>query len=89
MVYEQPVVNEFEDLKIPVLLIIGQLDRTVVGKNLLSEADKNKYGQYPELGKQTKEKILNSKLIELNGVGHIPHIQDISLFRTAVENFLK
>jgi len=89
MIYEQPVCYEFKHLKIPVLLIIGQLDRTVVGKNLLNEDGKNKHGQYPSLGKQTRKKISGSKLIELNGIGHIPHIQDLKGFQKLVVDFLK
>ncbi len=37
MIYEQPVVYEFKNITQPALLIIGQEDRTVVGKNLLSK----------------------------------------------------
>lgn len=40
MIYEQPVCYEFDKLKLPTLLVIGQADRTVVGKDKLSEADK-------------------------------------------------
>lgn len=32
MIYEQPVCHEFGDLKAKTLLVIGQSDRTVVGK---------------------------------------------------------
>lgn len=89
MIYEQPVCYEFKNLKIPVLLIIGQFDRTVVGKNLISDEEKNIRGQYPILGKLTKELIPGAELSELNDIGHIPHIQDIGLFRKEVEQFLK
>ncbi len=40
MIYEQPVVYEFPKLKMPVLLIMGQEDRTVVGKELLTGSKK-------------------------------------------------
>lgn len=88
MIYEQPVVYEFEKLKVPTLLIIGQLDKTVVGKNLLTEAQKNIFGQYPHLGKKTRQKIRGSKLVELPGVGHIPHIQAPALFKNTLFDFL-
>lgn len=42
MVYEQPVVYEFNRIKVPTLLIIGQNDRTVLGKNRLPTAQQNK-----------------------------------------------
>src|ERR1039457_565485 len=37
MIFTQPVCYEFENIKAPTLLIIGQLDRTALGKNLVSE----------------------------------------------------
>ena len=89
MIYEQPVVYEFTNLKVPTLLIIGQEDRTVVGKNRLPKDAQNKYGQYPELGKKINDEISNSKLIELVGVGHIPHIQTLDRFMDAMLGFIK
>ena len=89
MIYEQPVVYEFKNIKQPALIIIGLEDRTVVGKNLLSKQDVAKYGQYSLLGKKLKAEIKGSKLIELKGVGHIPHIQVPEIYRQHVLQFLK
>ncbi|KAA9357386.1 alpha/beta fold hydrolase [Larkinella humicola] len=88
MIYEQPVCYEFERLNPPTLLIIGQADRTVVGKNLLSKDDQAKHGVYPALGKQTVKKMKAGKLVELEGVGHIPHIQEPERFLNALSDFL-
>lgn len=89
MIYEQPVVYEFANLKIPVQLIIGTADRTIVGKDKLNEKEKSLHGQYPQLARATQRKIKGSKLILLPGVGHIPHVQDINAFKNAVFSFLK
>ncbi|MBO9684010.1 MAG: alpha/beta hydrolase [Flavisolibacter sp.] len=89
MIYEQPVVYEFKNIKAPTLIIIGQEDRTVVGKNLLSKELVAQHGNYPQLGKWLQSQIRNSKLTELKGVGHIPHIQSLPAFKDAVLNFLK
>ena len=88
MIYEQPVVYELKQIASPTLLIIGQADRTIVGKDLLTEEQKSKHGQYPMLGKKIKQQIRNSKLVELHGVGHIPHIQATEAFKKAIFNFL-
>ncbi|RIV25046.1 alpha/beta hydrolase [Fibrisoma montanum] len=88
MIYEQPVVYEFDRIRVPTLLIIGQEDRTVVGKALLPKDQQAKYGQYPELGKQTARRIKDSKLVELPGVGHIPHSQTPALYFKALNEFL-
>ena len=89
MIYEQPVVYEFENIKVPTLLIIGQADRTVVGKAKVPKEIVNNYGQYPKLARETQAKIKNSVLVELEGVGHIPHIQTPDKFEKAVADFLR
>lgn len=88
MIYEQPVVYELEHITVPTLLVIGQADRTVVGKDLLNEAQKAKYGHYPALGKMAHQRIRGSRLVELEGVGHIPHVQDFERFSNALFDFL-
>jgi pimeloyl-ACP methyl ester carboxylesterase len=89
MIYEQPVVYEFQNIKAPTLLIIGQLDRTIVGKPRVPKEIVNNYGQYPKLGRETRDKIKNSELVEFEGVGHIPHIQTPDRFEKAVADFLQ
>jgi len=88
MIYEQPVVYELPQINIPTLLIIGQADRTIVGKDLLTEEQKKKYGQYPQLGKKIQQQMSNCRLVELPGVGHIPHIQEPETFKKALSGFL-
>ena len=88
MIYEQPVMYEFEKLTMPVLLLVGQLDRSVVGKELLSKQKQKLYGNYPTLATKAAKKIKNSKLVILPGVGHIPHIQTLSIFKKHVLEFL-
>lgn len=90
MIYQQPVSYEFQNLKVPTLLIIGQEDRTVVGKALVKDPQKlAQMGQYPQLGKKTAQAIQNASLVELAGVGHIPHLQTPEKFHEALLKFLK
>lgn len=84
MIFEQPVVHEFPRLKIPTVLFIGTADKTIVGKGSLSAEDQVKYGQYSILGKETVKKIRGSKLVEFQGVGHIPHLQVPDVFMKAL-----
>ena len=88
MIYEQPVCYEFKNIKVPTLLIIGQADRTIVGKARVPQEIVSKYGQYPELGRAAKSKIPNARLIEIAGVGHIPHVQTPEKFERATADFL-
>lgn len=84
MIYEQPVVHEFANLKVPTVLYIGKQDRTIVGKGLLSAAQQTQYGQYSVLGKQTAAKIPGAKLVEFNECGHIPHLEVPTEFMVAL-----
>ena len=88
MIYEQPVVYELGEIRRPTLLIIGQADRTVVGKNRLPASLQAVAGQYPELGRKTQAAIKGSQLVEVPGCGHIPHIQKPEQFRQALATFL-
>lgn len=88
MIYEQPVSYEFNRITVPTLLIIGQADRTVVGKALLAKEQQSQYGQYPALGRRTAQQIKSSQLVELPGVGHIPHIQAPDQYFKALAGFL-
>jgi pimeloyl-ACP methyl ester carboxylesterase len=89
MIYEQPVVHVVDSIQVPTLLIIGQEDRTVVGKTFLNDEQKKRYGNYPQLGKKIQARIKGSRLVELPGVGHIPHIQTPDVYKQHLMNFLK
>lgn len=89
MIFTQPVCYEFDSIRAPALLIIGQLDKTAIGKDLVSAEVKKTLGNYPALGKVTQQKIRGSKLIELPGVGHIPHIEAFDKFISPLLDFLK
>ncbi|HEV7329849.1 MAG TPA: alpha/beta hydrolase [Flavisolibacter sp.] len=89
MIYTQPVVYEFERITVPTLLIIGQRDRTAIGKALVSEEKRKTMGQYPELGKKTQQRIKNSTLVELDNVGHLPHIEKFDAFIKPLLRFLQ
>jgi pimeloyl-ACP methyl ester carboxylesterase len=88
MIYQQPVVYELGEISRPTLLIIGQDDRTVVGKNRLPPKLRDVAGQYPELGRKAHAAIRGSALVEVPNCGHIPHNQQPEAFRTAVMQFL-
>ena len=88
MIYEQPVLYEFKKIATPTLLIVGQADRTILGKDLLGR-QAQKHGNFPLMAAKAKQAIKNSKLIVVPGVGHIPHIQAPDAFNKYVLNFIK
>ncbi|MDQ8201790.1 alpha/beta hydrolase [Pelagicoccus sp. SDUM812003] len=89
MIYAQPVVYEFPKIEVPTLLIIGQRDRTALGKDMVDPKTKARLGNYPELGQATHEAIRNSELVELEGIGHLPHIEAFERFVSPYLSFLK
>lgn len=88
MIMSQPVVYELVNIRVPTLLVIGQRDRTALGKDLVSEKVKATMGNYPELGMKTHAKIKGSTLVPLEGIGHLPHIEAFEKFIDPVLGFL-
>jgi len=84
MIYEQPVVYEFANLRVPTVLFIGKSDKTIVGKGLLAPEQQALHGLYRFLGKQTADKIPKAKLVEFEGCGHIPHLEVPTEFLVAL-----
>ncbi len=89
MIFTQPVVYEFDQIKAPTLLIIGQRDRTALGKANAPEDVRKTLGNYPALGKQTRDRIKGSQLVELDNVGHLPHIEAFDRFIQPLIAFLQ
>ncbi|MFP4096591.1 MAG: alpha/beta fold hydrolase [Cyclobacteriaceae bacterium] len=54
----------------------------------MSEEVRQTLGNYPELGKATAEKIPEAELVELNDVGHLPHIEAYDRFIEPLLKFL-
>ena len=46
-------------------------------------------GLYNQLGKKTQKEIPNAQLVELPGIGHLPHIEDFDNFIKPLIKFLK
>lgn len=88
MIYTQPVLYEFPNIKSPTLLIIGDRDRTALGKNLVDEKTRATMGQYQELGPKTHAAIPGAKLSIIEGVGHLPHIESYENFKHVLFMFL-
>jgi pimeloyl-ACP methyl ester carboxylesterase len=89
MIYTQPVVQDLPRIGAPTLLVIGQADRTTLGRGMLPPEVLATMGRYPELGKQAARAIPGAKLVELEGVGHIAHLEAPERFHAALMEFLR
>lgn len=89
MIFTQPVLYEFPNIKIKTLLIIGTRDRTALGKPLVSPEVRENLGRYDLLGKKTQQAIPSSQLVELPGIGHMVMIEDFPNFIKPLIAFLQ
>ena len=84
MAFIQPVVHELERIRVPTLLMIGQLDRTAPGANRAPAELANELGNYPQLGRAAARRIPKADLIEFSELGHAPQIQAPDQFHEAL-----
>lgn len=88
MIFTQPVLYEFPDIKAPTLLIIGQRDLTALGKDSVPETVAYTLGRYPQLGRRTVKSIPGAELVELPDVGHVPQYEAFGPYSDALVAFL-
>ena len=89
MIFTGPVIEEFKNFKMPVSLIIGTRDRTGPGRNWKKTGIEYELGRYDNLGKQVKKRNSKINVIELEGLGHLPQVEDFERYRKALHEALK
>lgn len=88
MIYREPIRYELFTLTQPTLLVIGLQDRIALGKNYVTPEIAQTLGNFPKLGRFAAKTIPNAQLVELSGIGHIPHHEAPEQFEKAVLEFL-
>jgi pimeloyl-ACP methyl ester carboxylesterase len=81
MIYTQPVLYEFDRLKVPVLLMIGGHDTTAIGKDFSPPDVQARLGHVPELARDAANRMKQAKLIEYPDLSHAFFIQDPARFQ--------
>lgn len=89
MVFTQPVVYEFKNLKMPTLLMNGTRDRTAIGKAWADPKMKDELGRYDRLGKEVIKMIPQGKLVEFSGIGHMPQIENYDSYWGSLLSFIQ
>jgi pimeloyl-ACP methyl ester carboxylesterase len=84
MIFTQPVVHEFDRIKVPTLLLIGGKDRTAPGANRAPPEVAKRLGNYPELAKRAARTIPNATLVDFPELGHSPHVEAPDVFHAAL-----
>ena len=88
MIFTQPVLYEFGRLKPPTLLVIGQRDRTAVGKDRAPKEAAARMGDYPALGRAAARSIPGARLVEIQEAGHIPQVESFPKYIRALLDFI-
>lgn len=88
MIFNEPIRHEYRLLKMPVLLTIGQNDRSVFFRRYASPEAIKPLGNWPELGRQAAKDIPDAKLVEIDHAGHLPHIEQPEQTEAALTTFL-
>lgn len=89
MAYEQPVLYELPHLDTPTLLIVGELDRAAIGRNRVSAEVRATMGLMPQLARRAAAALPDARLVLLQDVGHIPHLEATDRFHREVLDFLQ
>jgi pimeloyl-ACP methyl ester carboxylesterase len=88
MIYTQPVLYEFPQVRVPTVLIVGDKDRTAIGKAFTPPAAAAHLGDYPALAREAARRIPGARLILLPGLGHAPMLQAPGRFYQALDQAL-
>jgi pimeloyl-ACP methyl ester carboxylesterase len=79
-IFSENIVDRFSQVTSKTFLIIGTRDKTGPGRGWLKEGVTIKLGEYKKLGINANNLIKGSKLIELDGLGHMPQYENYNVF---------
>lgn len=89
MIYTQPVIHEFGNFAMPVLLLVGDHDNTAPGKQYAPPDLRARLGNYPVLAQAAAARIPKGTLVRFADLGHTPQIQDPARFHAALLKWLR
>jgi hypothetical protein len=87
MIFNEPIRHEYRLLKMPVLLVIGQSDRSVFFRRYASPEAIKPLGNWPVLGRDALKELPDGKLIEISDAGHVPHAEKPDEFDAALASY--
>jgi pimeloyl-ACP methyl ester carboxylesterase len=89
MIFTQPVVEDFAALRVPGVLILGTRDRTGPGRNWIKKGVDYELGRYDKLGRQIQQRNSAIVLYEIDGLGHLPQIEDFDRFKEVFQKAMQ
>jgi pimeloyl-ACP methyl ester carboxylesterase len=79
-IFSENIVDRFSQVTSKTFFIIGTRDKTGPGRGWLKEGVTINLGEYKKLGINANNLIKGSKLIELDGLGHMPQYENYNVF---------
>ncbi len=89
MTYLEPVKYELPLLEPETLIVIGEEDRTFIGRGVVPEEVAETMGRFPELAREAREAIPDAEVRSFEGVGHLPHVVIPEQFNRTLIDFLQ
>ena len=88
MIYRHPVRDDYRFLAMPVLIAVGERDRTVVMKGYGDPARTAAMGDFPVLARQACTDVRDCRVSVIPDSGHVPHLEKPEAFQAALDAFL-
>jgi len=84
MIKTQPVAHELYRIKPATVLIVGTLDRTAFGRAQTPPDLRRFLEPIPAAAREAVRQIPNATLVQLDGLGHAPQVEDAGRFERAL-----
>ena len=84
MIETQPVNYEFQRIGVPTILMIGTLDHNVFGKSWAPPEIGNQLPESATLGDKAAARMRRARFVPLDGLGHVPQLEDPARFQVAL-----
>ncbi len=88
MIYREPQRDQYQDVRAPTLMIVGEKDRSAPLKHYASPDMAAKMPSIPEAAPGAVRDLRKGSLVTVPDVGHVPHLEAPSVFRKATLDFL-
>lgn len=89
MILTEPVVGDLPRLEVPSALILGTRDRSAPNAGNIRSGVDRELGRYDRLGHEVVKQTPAMKLIELDGLGHMPQIEHFARYAQALKAALE
>jgi pimeloyl-ACP methyl ester carboxylesterase len=84
MIETQPVAYEFGRIAVPTILMVGTLDHNVFGRSWAPAEIVNQLPDAATLGDKAAARMKDARFVPLQGLGHVPQIEDPARFQIAL-----